>query len=238
VGNDPKTKRENTPKRHESLRQRIKELLKGTDFDKSLDEIRRIPPKKVISPLLSFFYSGNLLVRWRAISCFGQVLSNLADSDMEAARIIMRRLMWSLNDESGGIGWGAPEAMGEAMACNQTLAEEYSLILLSYIREDGNFLEYTPLRIGALWGLARLCHARPDLGRRLAIRKYVTTYLKSDNPTERALAAWVLSAVGTRKECQDLKTLLGDRTHVTIFKDGDLKTFTVENFAKETINLW
>lgn len=25
---------------------------------------------------------------------------------MDSARIVMRRLMWSLNDESGGIGWG------------------------------------------------------------------------------------------------------------------------------------
>jgi hypothetical protein len=43
----------------------------------------------------------------------GEVMAHLADKDMESARVIMRRLMWSLNDESGGIGWGAPEAMGE-----------------------------------------------------------------------------------------------------------------------------
>lgn len=58
----------------------------------------------------------------------------------------MCRLMWTLNDESGGIGWGAPETMAEAMACHPHIAEEYVCILLFYIREDGNFLEYEPIR--------------------------------------------------------------------------------------------
>jgi len=40
----------------------------------------------------------------------------------------MRRLMWNLNDESGGIGWGNPEAMGEILACHEALANEYAPI--------------------------------------------------------------------------------------------------------------
>jgi len=36
--------------------------------------------------------------------------------------------MWSLNDESGGIGWGAPEAMGAIMARHTGLADEYANI--------------------------------------------------------------------------------------------------------------
>jgi len=46
------------------------------------------------------------------------VISNLTEKEMESARVIMRRLMWSLNDESGDIGWGAPEAMAEIIACH------------------------------------------------------------------------------------------------------------------------
>ena len=62
----------------------------------------------------------------------GQVVSNLADTDMESARVIMRRLIWNLNDESGGIGWGSPEAMGDIMACHERLAGEYHRLLVSY----------------------------------------------------------------------------------------------------------
>eukprot|EP00362_Geleiidae_sp_MMETSP1317_P000447 CAMPEP_0201284794 /NCGR_PEP_ID=MMETSP1317-20130820/84991_1 /ASSEMBLY_ACC=CAM_ASM_000770 /TAXON_ID=187299 /ORGANISM="Undescribed Undescribed, Strain Undescribed" /LENGTH=71 /DNA_ID=CAMNT_0047606373 /DNA_START=1077 /DNA_END=1289 /DNA_ORIENTATION=- len=71
---------------------------------------------------------------------------------MEEARIVMRRMLWSMNDESGGIGWGVPEAMAEVMTCNKGLAEEYIHMLISYMREDGeelfqdgNFLEHESL---------------------------------------------------------------------------------------------
>ena len=58
----------------------------------------------------------------------GALVFSLAEQDMESARVVMRRLMWNLNDESGGIGWGSPEAMGEIMARHSGLAEEYSKI--------------------------------------------------------------------------------------------------------------
>ena len=51
----------------------------------------------------------------------GAVVANLAEKDMESARVVMRRLMWSLNDESGDIGWSRPEAMGEIIASHGDL---------------------------------------------------------------------------------------------------------------------
>jgi len=96
----------------------------------------------VINPLFSFLYNNDEQVRWRTVTAFGAVVAKLADEDMEAARIIMRRLMWNLNDESGGIGWGSPEAMGETLARHEGLAKEYARILLSYARQDGNYLEH------------------------------------------------------------------------------------------------
>ena len=93
----------------------------------------------------------------------GYAVDELARADREAARVVMRRLMWNLNDESGGIGWGVPEATGEIMARNPVLAEEYASILISYLREDGNFLEMEPLQCGILWGLHRLNTCRPGI---------------------------------------------------------------------------
>jgi hypothetical protein len=84
---------------------------------------------------------------------------------MESARVVMRRLMWNLNDESGGIGWGSPEAMGEITAGHGRLADEFAGILISYINPAGNFLEHELLQRGSLWGVGRLAHARPLLAR-------------------------------------------------------------------------
>ena len=84
------------------------------------------------------------MIRWRAVSAMGHVVSRQAENDMPAARIIMRRLMWNLNDESGGIGWGSPEAMGDIMARSAPLTREYHRILISYVDPSGNFLEPRP----------------------------------------------------------------------------------------------
>jgi hypothetical protein len=99
----------------------------------------------------------------RTVVAMGVVVDHLAEKDMEAARVIMRRLIWNLNDESGGIGWGCPEAMGEIMARHEGLAKEFASILVSFVREDGNLLEYKPLLCGAFWGIERLAQGNPHV---------------------------------------------------------------------------
>ena len=113
------------------LKRKVLGLLKSQDFSRALSELRLLPARRVINPLLSFFCHDDEEVRWRAITAAGEVVEHLAATDRESARIIMRRLLWSLNDESGGIGWGAPEAMGEIMARDEPLAQEYSSIFVS-----------------------------------------------------------------------------------------------------------
>ena len=178
------------------LRRRVRELLGSGDWEQVLSELRKISPRKAINPLISVFYDSDTELRQKAINAFGQVVADLANEDMEAARVVMRRLMWTLNDESGGIGWGAPEAMAEAMACYPRLAEEYVRILLSYIREDGNFLEYEPLRRGALWGIGRLAQVYPEMLIEFEAAKYIRPYLEDDDPSSRELSAQALRMLG------------------------------------------
>jgi HEAT repeat protein len=182
------------------LRRRVRELLGSGDLEQVLSELRKIPPRKAINPLISVFYDSDPELKQKAINAFGQVVADLANEDMEAARVVMRRLMWALNDESGGIGWGAPEAMAEVMACHPRLAEEYVRILLSYIREDGNFLEYEPLRRGALWGIGRLAQVYPERLIELDAAKYIRPYLKDDDQSSRELSAWALRMLGDKTD--------------------------------------
>jgi hypothetical protein len=128
----------------------------------ALETICRIPGRQAVNPLFSFFYStksrsaGTRLRPWARWSAGWPTA-------MESARVVMRRLMWNLNDESGGIGWGSPEAMGEITAGHPGLANEFACILVSYINPAGNFLEHESLQRGSLWGVGRLAHARPVL---------------------------------------------------------------------------
>jgi hypothetical protein len=145
-----------------TIKRHISDLLKSTDLEEILDQVGRLPPLKVINPLLSFLCSTNEEVKWKAVSAVGAVVARMGDTDLESARVIMRRLMWNLNDESGGMGWGAPEAMGEIMARHQRLAQEYAAFLISFVRPDGNFLEHELLQRGVLWALGRVTRSFPD----------------------------------------------------------------------------
>ncbi len=168
-------------------------LLRDDDHDRSMAAIKEYANRRVIGPLFSFFYRDEPHIRWRAITAMGEAVKQIADRDLEYARNIMRRLIWNLNDESGGIGWGSSEAMGEIMAREPQLAEEFGPLLASYIREDRNRPDHPDLQAGALWGLGRLAHVRPNLV--CAVAPFLGPFLLDDRSTLRGLAAWVSQAI-------------------------------------------
>ncbi|MDM8517571.1 HEAT repeat domain-containing protein [Desulfobacterales bacterium HSG16] len=215
------------------LKKKILELLSGRDFEKNLEEICRIPARQAVNPLISFFYSGDERLKWRAIAAMGQVVSGLACQDMESARLIMRRLLWNLNDESGGIGWGSPEAMGEIMAHSEKLADEYSRMLISYINPDGNYLEHELLQRGSLWGVGRLAHARPDHAKDAA--EYLPPFLKNQDPILRGLAAWAAIPIKSDTIKPVIKQLIDDKTKIRIFIDMDFVEFTTGQLARKSV---
>ena len=145
-----------------NLKREIRLALCSDDIITAMDFITKMPPKRAVNPLFSFLCSLDERLKWRAVTAMGQVVSNLAETDLESARVIMRRFMWHLNDESGGIGWGCPESMGEIMARCERLADEYGCLLISYIQPEGNYLEHEILQRGVLWGVGRLVHSRPQ----------------------------------------------------------------------------
>jgi len=163
----------------------------------------------------------------------GTVVANLADEDIESARVILRRLMWSLNDESGGIGWGAPEAVGEILACHEGLAREYANILTSYIKEDGNFLEHEPLQRGAMWGVARLAQVRPHLVQ--DAKRYLIKRLDSSDVTVRGLAALTLSLLGDEEARLRLEDLSGDDTEIHLYLDRKMAVRRVSELAEQAL---
>jgi len=223
-------------------KRRISRLLEMPDIEMLIRELLQLPPARVINPLIGALYSNSERVRWHAVTALGPVVAALADKDMEGARIVMRRFMWSLNDESGGIGWGAPAAMGEIMAAHAGLAEEYSHILVAYMREDGYFLELETLQRGLMWGLGRLAQVRPGLLRERNAATYLPPYLASADPDVRGLAAWTLGLILVREAAPALKQMIADpgRVHHYIncaFVDetvGSLAEKALANIAKET----
>lgn len=174
------------------LRRHIQLLLGAPDISRCREVLLAMPGRRAVNPLFACLYDSTPRIRWRAVQMMGVVVAELAESDVESARIILRRLMWNLNDESGGIGWGSPEAMGEILAHSDRLAGEFGNILKSYIREDGNYLEHEALQQGALWGVGRFAHARPRLTRDIA--SALKPFLLQENLQLMGLALWAAAA--------------------------------------------
>ena len=217
------------------LKKRIQRLLLQKNLESGLAEIGGMPARKAINPLFSFLCSPDELLKWRAVTAMGEVVDRLADTDMESARVIMRRYMWQLNDESGGIGWGCPEAMGEIMARNENLADEFWCILISYIRPDGNFLEHEVLQRGVLWGVGRLAHARPQLLKTSV--EYLHPYLQSEDPHLRGLSAWAAGAFQDQNTATLLERLNDDSAKFRFYLDGHIKKHSVSEIAKKALQM-
>ena len=145
------------------FRKEINTILEQEDFEENISVVHQFPPLKIVNVLFSLLVTTDENTKNKVIKAFGEVVSKLAEENLESARIVMRRLMLSLNDESGGIGWGSPEAMGEIMARSEKLAEEYHKILISYTLGGGNELDFEELQKDVIAGLRRLSVVRPDL---------------------------------------------------------------------------
>ena len=197
----------------------------------ALEKLDQIPAIKVVNALLSFLYNPDPGIKWAAVSAMGALVAKIADHDMEKARVVVRRLMWNLNDESGGIGWGSPEAMGEILTRNDGLAEEYANILLSYAKEDGNYLEHEILQRGLLWGIGRLAQVKPHLIRDSA--PYLIPYLESKDANVRGLAVWITGLMDMKEAGPYLKKLREDSSEIQIYIDHRILKFRISDLAEK-----
>ena len=147
----------------QNFKKRVLILLEQKDFNNNPGVIRQLPPLKVVNVLFSLLVTTDEDLKNCVVKAFGEVVSKLAEENIETARNVMRRLMLSVTDESGGIGWNTPEAMGEIMTRSEKLAVEYHNILISYTDGGGNDLDFEGLQKSVIAGLQRLGKVQPDL---------------------------------------------------------------------------
>lgn len=207
----------------------VLDLLRRPDFEAALEKIQSLPPRRAVNPLFSFLYHQDPLVRWRAVTALGAVTAALADTEMESARVVFRRLMWNLNDESGGIGWGSVEVMGEILALNRRMRDEYLPILISYLRPEGNYLEHEGLQAGLLWAVGRVAQVDPAPLRETA--PLIEAHLGASNPGLRGMAAWACGCMADAGALKSLEALSGDAADIALWIDRKLFHTTVGKAA-------
>ncbi|PMP67200.1 MAG: hypothetical protein C0190_03785 [Thermodesulfobacterium geofontis] len=184
------------------LKKEVWNILEKEDLKDLLKSLNNLPHTKIVSFLIGAFLHPKEEVRWKAIIGFGYIVSQIANKNLERARVIIRRLLWMLNEESGGMAWGVPEGFAEAMYNHDVLKNEYLSIFISYIwnTEDtlkykaDNYLEFPPAQRGVIWGIGRLAQKyRIDLLEKDAHFHVYKHLIESPDLAVKFLSLWSLN---------------------------------------------
>ncbi len=166
------------------------EALLETEDHAALLRVSLGAPARILRCLNARLYSEDADVKWRAVRALG-VLA--ADPDVltdEKLTEQLRRYFWSLNDESGAVPFGVPEAIGEILSRRPLLQDGFLPLLCSMIGEE-EVLQTGAIERGVIWGIGRVgasaARCAPDVVPR--ITDLAATH---PDPETRQAAAWAL----------------------------------------------
>lgn len=93
--------------------------------------------------------------KWQAVRAIGVVVGDPRLLSRQKAAELLRRFFWALNDESGAVPWGAPEAIGEILAVRPELQETFLPMLCSLLT-DRDMVQSGSIERGVVWALGRV----------------------------------------------------------------------------------
>lgn len=212
----------------------VKDQLRHCLVNQDFDTIVRLAgtTTRVLSFLTALTYDEDRLLSWRAIEAIGLAAARIADEDPEPVRVHLRRMQWLLNDESGGIGWRLPEAMGEIIHHRPRLFSEYiSIVITLFDLEEEDVAKFRP---GILWAIGRIAQAQPEIDRALAL-PWIIPCLDEPDPQTRGMAVWCLDQLDAATFLSDRESLLRDGSPVELYLDGQLVTLSVATLTQTAL---
>lgn len=180
--------------------------------------------RRVISALISFTYDKDSVLAWKAIEALGVASRRLSGEDVLAVREIIRRLLWMMTDESGGIGWSAPEMLGEIIRTDPDEFSDIIPILWSYHEEE-------IFRDSALRGMCRVAEVRPDLTG--FVCDDLPMLLRDGNPLVRGNAVRLAGFIGIGPFREELAALRADMSMIPLYRDSELITMSIGDVVRE-----
>jgi hypothetical protein len=213
------------------IRQKVREILESPDRESALEQLACIPDNQLTGHLFYHFYAKDELIRFRSVTAMGFVGKRLTENYMEGARNLMRRLMWNLNDESGGIGWGSAEAMGEVLSQSPAMAVEFDSILFSFLDTKANYIDNPQLQQGILWGIGTYAKADPAqvTGYRAGL---IAPFLGCSDPVKKGYAVRALIHAGHLGRVSLPGPIQSDPTQILIYTGWQFDTCRICDLAQ------
>ena len=112
------------------------------------------------------------LLRWRAVEAIGVLTRVLYANEPGIVREFIRKLFWSMNDESGSLCPHAPEALAEIMFHSASFRQEFLEHWLSFLDEE-------PFEVGVRDGIVRLSKAALSQDERSLLQACVPALITS-----------------------------------------------------------
>jgi hypothetical protein len=210
-----------------SIKQQVKDLLEQRDKGRLLELCEK--DREFWKALRFNLYAIDERIRWTAIETVARFMQRwwLAGKK-EMVREYIRNLFWSITDESGGIGWSAPQTIAEIIVNIPELIDPYGSMMIAHTFDE------PPLIKGGLWGIGRLGKLASEAV--VFFKDKVLSVFQSDDAETLCLAAWATGEVGFKAALPFLEKLLERKEPVRIYIEGDFYEKTLGEWAREAIS--
>jgi hypothetical protein len=210
-------------------RQQLIQFLESNDLMSVVTLVKQ--NRRQLSSLVRLAYDKETLTGWRAIKAIGIAARAIVDQEYSFLRETIRKLLWSLSDESGGIGWSAPEIIGEIVCSNPERFQDI-IPIISAIYD----IEEEVFRPGILYALSRIAEERSDL---IAPYKDLAIRALSDmNPLVRYFGLEVISRIKSRINVQNsdavdtyVRKLSVDTAEVWVYNENNFSSIQIAEAA-------
>ncbi|MFZ5981681.1 MAG: DVU0298 family protein [Candidatus Zixiibacteriota bacterium] len=186
----------------------VKDILMKRDFRALVDWY--VTERMAVRTLSSLLFETDPLVCMRAAEALGRVTPQEYKQNPERVTQLLRRLFWQLNDESGNLGWFAPQAIAEILANIPALIEEHGRVLVSFLPEE-------PFETGVRWGLARIAAVKPGAFEGTAAAPLLIRSLDDSDKDIMTFSLFALGHLGVPVEKEKLVPFLDDPHEIDIY---------------------
>jgi hypothetical protein len=209
-----------------TIKKQVEELLRKRDIEWLVDLCEK--DRHYWHEVRFRLYDLDEMLRWPAIQTIAKLMHRWWQSGKEDnVRQYIRTLFWSLNDESGGIGWSAPQAIAEIIVQIPEIAYPYGSMMIAHTIDE------PPLIKGCLWGIGRM-------GRLIAsslafFQRQIIEIFHTDDAETLGLLSWAMGETCFAPAAPFLEKIQLSAETVRIYMENDFIEKPLGQWAREAL---